>query len=84
MAKKWPGMVVQRSFIKGHSFRNRLYKDLNYVPFSCTKLFQKTEHYQGIGGTLFKEIWYVSCRYTLEFRIVVNTFGTLFPTYQNL
>ena len=24
MAKKWPGMVVQRSFIKGHSFRNRL------------------------------------------------------------
>ena len=25
MAKKWPGMVLQRSFIKGHSFRNRLY-----------------------------------------------------------
>ena len=25
MAKKWSGMVVQRSFIKGHSFRNRLY-----------------------------------------------------------
>ena len=24
MAKKWPGMVVQRSFIKGHSFRNRV------------------------------------------------------------
>ena len=25
MAKKWPGMVVQRSFIKEHSFVNRLY-----------------------------------------------------------
>ena len=25
MAKKWPGMVVQRSFIKGHSFQNRVY-----------------------------------------------------------
>ena len=25
MAKKWPGMVIQRSFIKGHSFRNSLY-----------------------------------------------------------
>jgi hypothetical protein len=24
-AKKWPGMVLQRSFIKGHSFRNTLY-----------------------------------------------------------
>ena len=25
MAKKWPGMFVQRSFIKGHSFRKGLY-----------------------------------------------------------
>ena len=25
MAKKWPGMVVQRSFIKGHSFPIGLY-----------------------------------------------------------
>ena len=25
MAKKWPEMVVQRSFIKGHSFPYRLY-----------------------------------------------------------
>jgi hypothetical protein len=25
MAKKWPGMVVQRSSIKGHSFQNRVY-----------------------------------------------------------
>jgi hypothetical protein len=25
MAKKWPGMVVQRTFIKGHSFIYRLY-----------------------------------------------------------
>ena len=25
MAKKWPGMVVQRSFIKEHLFVNRLY-----------------------------------------------------------
>ena len=25
MAKKWPGMVVQRTFIKGHSFVYRLY-----------------------------------------------------------
>ena len=28
MAKKWPGMVVQRTFIKGHSFVYRLYKGL--------------------------------------------------------
>ena len=26
MAKKWPGMVVQRTFIKGHSFVYRLYE----------------------------------------------------------
>ena len=25
MAKKWPELVVQRSFIKGHSFRIRVY-----------------------------------------------------------
>ena len=25
MAKKWPGMVIQRTFIKGHSFVYRLY-----------------------------------------------------------
>ena len=25
MAVKWPGMVVQRTFIKGHSFVYRLY-----------------------------------------------------------
>ena len=25
MAKKWPGMVVQRTIIKGHSFVYRLY-----------------------------------------------------------
>ena len=31
MAKKWPGMVVQRSFIKGHSFQNSLYFELSYV-----------------------------------------------------
>ena len=28
MAKKWPEKVVQRSFLKGHSFRNSLY----YLP----------------------------------------------------
>ena len=27
MAKKWPGMVVNRSFIKEHSFVYRLYMD---------------------------------------------------------
>jgi hypothetical protein len=29
MAKKWPGMVVQRTFIKGHSFVYRLYLNFN-------------------------------------------------------
>ena len=30
MAKKWPGMVVQRTFIKGHSFVYRLYSKLEF------------------------------------------------------
>ena len=29
MAKKWPEKVVQRSFIKEHSFANRLYSEKN-------------------------------------------------------
>ena len=32
MPKKWPEMVVQRSYIKGHSFPYRLYVRLNW-PF---------------------------------------------------
>ena len=28
MAKKWPELVVQRSFIKGHSFRIRVHVSL--------------------------------------------------------
>ena len=30
MAKKWPGMVVKRTFIKGHSFVYRLYFNKNF------------------------------------------------------
>jgi hypothetical protein len=36
MAKKWPGMVVQRSFIKEDSFVYRL-----YVLFYSFAIFQK-------------------------------------------
>ena len=42
MANKWPGMVVQRSFIKEHSFRNSLYFVmivLVQLPSKCTRIF---------------------------------------------
>ena len=32
--KKWPGMVVQRSFVKGHSFPNGLYVQY-FWPITC-------------------------------------------------
>ena len=32
MAKKWPEMVVQRSYIKGHSFPYRLYVEFGFLP----------------------------------------------------
>ena len=39
MAKKWPEMVVERSFIKGHSFRNSLYHSSIYSPLNYTNIF---------------------------------------------
>ena len=34
--KKWPEMVLQRSFIKEHSFRIRVYSPLNSAKFNHT------------------------------------------------
>ena len=42
MAKKWPEMVIQRSYIKGHSFPYSLYKGFWY--FSNT-FFNASEFY---------------------------------------
>ena len=36
MAKKWPGMVVQRAFMKGHSFVYRLYIHCKPIPVMKT------------------------------------------------
>ena len=38
MAKKWPEKVVQRSFIKEHSFPNSLYFDIGNLVFVEAKM----------------------------------------------
>ena len=42
MAKKWPGMVVHRSFIKEDSFLYRLYEQINFTlhkVYNCLYIF---------------------------------------------
>ena len=40
MAKKWPEMVVKRSYIKGHSFPYRLYfKSLPSLPMPLPVMY---------------------------------------------
>ena len=59
--------------VRGHQVNQQFQKskNLNNVPFLCTKLFQKRGHYSTgdiiQGRTLSKEIWYVRIQGPLYF-----------------
>ena len=54
MANKWPGMVIQRKIIKGHSFVYRLYNTLRQRFFSTFVAFSENPNFSWF---VFQEIF---------------------------
>ena len=68
MAKKWPEKVIQRSFIKEHSFVNRLY----VVPNLLTRIIRIIITQMPITPPRMSEINQKTCRPPLFLKVLKN------------